>query len=117
MKIRSVEPTADIPVFSNNKNEINEMEDLKMRIIVKNEDNSIPIIKINEINKNCPRYIMQLNILDINPEKIYDYVSAFCEKCYIRLLLLNIVLIQKFIIMMKYLMVSFFVKIVKINVN
>ena len=85
-KMKAIEPNVEVPVFQNEirKEDIEMNVDMVFGIIAMNEDNLYPVKRIHDITNEDNRFIIEVNILEFFPDKIYDYVSILCQRCYFR---------------------------------
>ena len=84
-KMKAIEPSSDIPSFGNLPKEDVEMEvEQVFGLIALNEDNHYEVKRIHELKKEDTRFIVEVNILEFFPEKLYDFVSVLCQKCHKR---------------------------------
>jgi hypothetical protein len=82
-RIKEVDPSAEVPQFSINRREEMEMDvDVVFGVIARNEDNLFQVKRLNNITKEDTTFIVEVNILEFSTDRIYDYVSVLCQKCY-----------------------------------
>lgn len=93
LKLKEIEPSLDIPLFKSNttSNDNNNKED-NVHIENTNEPKcSIePIIQdniqyeymqYNEVTPENKEFILKVNILEIYPKPVYNFVNVLCENC------------------------------------
>jgi hypothetical protein len=83
-KMKAIEPSTELPVFSNPANEEEMDVDQVFGLIALNEDNIYEVKRLHELRKADDRFILELNILEFFPERLYDFVSVLCQKCFRR---------------------------------
>jgi hypothetical protein len=84
-KMKTIEPSSDIPSFANPPRDDTEMQvDQVFGLIALNEDNHYEVKRIHELSKDDNKFIVEVNILQFFPEKLYDFTSVLCQKCFKR---------------------------------
>jgi hypothetical protein len=75
MKMKAIEPTADVPMYDT----IQGAKDNAVQCVAPEE---IPNRKINNISEN--KFIIDVNILSIQPQETSECILSYCEKCHMR---------------------------------
>jgi hypothetical protein len=85
-KSKTVDPNLDVPMFSTSLDK--KFEDLMMidnpttfGITALYEPNAYKIKSINELNERDEKFVLQLNVMAIFPQPLYDLTSLMCKKC------------------------------------
>jgi len=86
-KMRIIDPTCDAPTFTTERKLDNLMivdspSHFAVNPII--EDGRHPIKTISELNEKDEKFIINLNILEIYPQPIYEFVVVMCQKCQLR---------------------------------
>lgn len=92
-RINHMDKSANLPLFSREEN-LSDLKatgenklNIKKNIIIEpviNEEENYPEKSVEEITKDDTKVILTLNILDILPRNINDYVSVICPITYER---------------------------------
>jgi hypothetical protein len=86
-KMRQIDPTSEAPAFSSEKKLDNMMiidtpSQFAVQPIV--EDGRYQFKTITELTPSDGKFILNLNILEIYPQPIYEFVAILCQKCQLR---------------------------------
>ncbi len=86
-KMRSIDPSSEAPSFATEKKLDNMMiidspSHFSVNPIL--EDGRYQVKTITELNEKDEKFILNLNILEIYPQPIYEFVALMCQKCQMR---------------------------------
>ncbi len=100
-KLSKAEAVPENQTVDNKKDHMELDEELLFGIAVRNDDNEYQVKRLFELTNEDHRFILEVHILEFFPDKVYDFVSLFCENCKSRYINNNSALTQKIIILMK----------------
>jgi hypothetical protein len=83
-KMKSIEPSVEIPMFNQPKDDMEMDVEQVFGLVALNEDNMYEVKRIHELRKEDTRFILEVNILEFFPDKFYDFVAVLCQKCFKR---------------------------------
>jgi hypothetical protein len=81
-RIKEVDPSSNVPQFTIDRKDEEMDVDIVFGVIAKNEDNLYQVKRLNNITNNDSTFIIEVNILEFSTDRIYDFVSVLCQKCY-----------------------------------
>jgi hypothetical protein len=82
-RIKEVDPSADVPQFTIERRDDTDMDvEVVFGVIAKNEENLYQVKRLNNITRDDTTFIVEVNILEFSSERIQEFVSVLCEKCY-----------------------------------
>lgn len=82
LKIKALEPSIEVPTYE-------KKDDVMMSVVESPSFFAVncmnganyPLKKLNELTDQDDRFLLEVNVLGIYPEKVEDYVLIFCGKC------------------------------------
>jgi hypothetical protein len=80
-KMKAIEPSSDVPLFNPPRDDVEMDVDQVFGVIALNEHSDFQVKRIHELRKEDTRFILEVNILEFFPERLYDFVSVLCQKC------------------------------------
>jgi len=85
-KMRSIDPTSEVPAFTEKKLDNLMIIDMPNHFAVQPvvEDGRYQVKTITELTERDENFILNLNILEVYPQPIYEFVAVMCQKCQMR---------------------------------
>jgi hypothetical protein len=83
-KLNKAEAAAENQTVDNKKDLMEVDEELFFGIAVINDNNEFQVKRLFELTNEDERFILEVHILELFPDKVYDIVSLFCENCITR---------------------------------
>ena len=90
LKLKNTDPTAEpAPMFVSTAER--KFDDLMMvetpshfGISAQYDETKYRVKSVNEISDSDEKFVLHLNVMQILPQPIYEYVSIMCQKCQMR---------------------------------
>lgn len=87
LKMRNIDPSSEAPAFTTEKKLDNMMIiDMPNHFAVQPiiEEGRFQVKSITELTEKDEKFLLNLNILEIYPQPIYEFVAIMCQKCQMR---------------------------------
>jgi hypothetical protein len=88
LKIKSIDPSSDVPMFGATERRL---EDLMFVESATNfgveaiyDHSKFSVKTLNELSDTDDIFVLHLNVLQVNPSTIYEYVCLLCSNCNMR---------------------------------
>jgi hypothetical protein len=87
-KLKTADPSSDAPMFAPSERKF---DDLMMvdtpshfGISAQYDESKYRVKSINEISDSDEKFVLHVNVMQIFPQPVYEYVSVICQKCQMR---------------------------------
>ncbi len=87
LKLKSIEPSSDVPMFGTSERRLEDLMvvDTPTNYLIKSQEESMyPAKTLNELTESDDKFVLHLNVLHINPQTVYEFVSILCSHCKMR---------------------------------
>jgi hypothetical protein len=81
-KLNKSEAANEVQQPAENRKDAMEIDDdIFFGVNVMNDDNEYQVKRIFELTNEDEKFILEVNILEIFPDKIYDFIYIYCQNC------------------------------------
>jgi hypothetical protein len=88
LKIKSIDPSSDVPMFGVSERRLEDVMILEsttnFAVEAIYDQSKYSVKTLNELTDSDQIFVLHLNVLQINPQTIYEYVCLLCSSCNMR---------------------------------